>query len=340
MDKPFLIDEWRRIPADVQGAIVPEIFFQPCELSGLVEGDLMICAADRPFLNKYLGIYTEHLVKGVTPNTAVYLFCPNPSDDDIAFLQSLNESMLPKGVAVFGCTQSRIARILSNLPRQGQFEYMINYIKSLRYYFALQAIVPLLGDKTVSDSFVVCSDLDIQIRKGISGHLREVAGKAPLIATFNSHKKPFRQSFSRNLCCTFEVKKPLDDETKTLLDIPFHIIKGGIAARPSRVSQSLLQRIVFYLHGSDRDPMFARLFTYYYGDQVAVYLAINDLSRYFESTGMQPNAYIAWLDYATSPVANLDSTVDSCVYVMKGKGWSGASPVAPRGPEQGPDPNQ
>lgn len=139
--------------------------------------------------------------------------------------------------------------------------------------------------------------------------------------------KVLRSQFPETLCCTFPLHSSPSSKGETGIDIPFHVIKGGLALRPSSLAQSLLKRVVLYMHGKETDPVFSRLFTYYYGDQLAVYLAINDLVRFHGNTSTLCHEWLQWLDYATSPIANLDATADSSVYIRKGDGFRGIVPA-------------
>ncbi|QNI69444.1 hypothetical protein CyaNS01_00283 [Cyanobium sp. NS01] len=321
-DKPFFLDDWRRTPKDVQGTIAPKLCYKPAPLHELAGNDLIICAADRRFLERNLPRYLDSITD-CSIATAIFLFSPESEIPTIDYLEELNQEARSKRVFIYCCTQPRLSRILSSLTPQSRREYSINYIKSLRYFYALSALSSFRERRNQTDRYVITADLDIAVKSDFGASLRKSYPNSEIIATFNSMGKITRADFPSTLSCTADLSsiKPHTHANRLGLDIPFHVIKGGLALRHTLTGEDLLRRIVLYMHGKKSDPVFTRLFTYYYGDQVAVYLALNDLIRHLKTHNIQVDKLIGWLDYSSSKIASLDPAIDADVCIFKGEGF-------------------
>ena len=97
-------------------------------------------------------------------------------------------------------------------------------------------------------------------------------------------------------------------------------VKAGFSCfSPSKLSflfLNLYRDISIGSNNFEVEPIYMRLFTYYYGDQVSIIFTLNELKNLFHA---QYNNDIGWIDIYHSHIVNLSSSKNPLIYLPKGK---------------------
>jgi hypothetical protein len=193
-----------------------------------------------------------------------------------------------------------------------QWDYKINYIRSSRYNL-VKPVWKSLGismrtDCSIRESSTYIIDFDSEIRADVNQIIKRKYPDLSLILSWDSKISPC-PDFTKTLSsCAF-------NGTSIEINQPYKIVKAGFTAiAPSTAGNLFLTLFAAYSIGDDNTFFYMRLFSFYFSDQVAIFLAIREI--YLNEKYRQQ---VAWLDMSMSDIVNLDSALAKYIWCPKGK---------------------
>ncbi len=202
------------------------------------------------------------------------------------------------------------------------WDYIVNYIRISRFNLVMK-IWDQLGISKLSST--ICThatyivDLDFF-----------ALGNFDLRISNEYAKKRMIFSWSNNIYSNTDFPKKLSGlslkcsstESARLVHYPSHrTIKAGFTClSPSKLSRLFLDLFKSLSIGSqsfEREPIYMRLCTFYYGDQLAILLSLQDLKGFLAE---EYDKEIGWIDIYNSSIVNLSLDSSPLLYLPKGNG--------------------
>ncbi len=272
----------------------------------------------------YLINNIEYLISYEASESTLFIVCgvyslPNEIDNMRILLNNIiSERNLVK-TKFFLFTSDMLAWVNSHQEDEAKYDYLINYIRCARYNL-VRTIWQQLGlrkiESTIKDISTYVVDFDLIYKGGFDSVIRSNFQNKKIVLSWNSDQA-VRKDFTRTLSGLNVM--PLSKENNSL-DIQFShtytTIKAGFSVfSPSQISNLYLILFANYSIGDEKMSLYMRAFTFYYSDQLSLFLALNDLKN---SSNISIHKSMDWIDIFSSKIININDDIESLIYCPKG----------------------
>ena len=191
-----------------------------------------------------------------------------------------------------------------------KWDYKINYIRNSRYNI-ISTIWELINienlDLSINEASSYIIDFDNVIKDDINHAIKRQYGDKKLVVSWNSAQSP-NPDFPDTLSTICETDKGIK------LNHPYKVLKAGFTVlSPSPFVRKFLYLYESYSIGDSVSMFYLRLFTFYFSDQVAILLALRDLTLKQENKQL-----LGWIDINHSKIVNLRNNDATCMWYPKG----------------------
>ncbi len=201
-----------------------------------------------------------------------------------------------------------------------QFDYIINYIKCARFNLVSQLWTATGASKletTIKNSATFIIDLDAEFHQDLILKFNEYYGNKNMVLSWDSTLESQINKNSAFVETLNASSIKINKDSANLKVILSHtIIKAGfMCLSPSFTSKIFLELFAAYSIGTLESPIYHRLFTFYYGDQISILHSMMDLKT------LIPKEYlnkIDWIDIGTSEIVSLCRNKQACLFLPKG----------------------
>ena len=281
---------WRQDIKHARGSLKPVIYFDDYILQLRKNPSrFLLATCDLAFFEKY----SENILLYETSNCMIPYLVGIYSDESSgsATFDCLRnfkkDNKLSKFYPfVFGSTS--LDWVLSQQDGEEiKWDYKINYIRNSRYNL-LSSIWKLVNigniNSTISEISTYIIDFDNLIKSDINHAIKRQYGDKKLLVSWNSAQSP-NPDFPDTLSAV------LESDGVIKLNHPYKVLKAGFTVlSPSPFVSKFLYLYECYSIGDAVSLFFLRLFTFYFSDQVAILLALRDLTLRQEN-----KQYLDWL---------------------------------------------
>ncbi len=316
---------WREETEQTNGSIQPLIINFPQDfLQRKHKSRFILTTSDISFLisnHKYLDKHEESPSK--TPILCGIYFSFDEINASKIILKQLSNKYNYKKIYFFGFYSKILSLVLRKISGSDtKWDYTINYIRTARFNL-VKPIWDLLElseeDATINKIATYVTDLDVFSRGDFDKEIIKVYGDKCMLISWNGDKSP-NKYFPNNLAGSGWA--PEQDSTSTSNCALVHstkIIKATFSCfAPSSLSKLFLNFYKDYSIGGDisnKEPIYMRLFTFYYGDQASLVFSLLDIKNLSET---QYKTKIGWIDLSTSNIVNLSLKFNPLLFTPKG----------------------
>jgi len=248
----------------------------------------------------------------------IYIYRDNDKVEFDKYIKSREEELREKGIYFITVSQPLLENYLQKLSLDFAHSLRVNYLRCARFLFAPNVCEKLknLGYEFVG-KYVYILDADHIVIRDLSAELDTIAinRKPPVLLGWNSGFYN-RSSYLSKLSGS-EFRNLENREIEYFHGKPYICMKAGFFAFiPFNNESQLFLRMVteYSLGGPGLIKM--RMFNFYYGDQLALHLAADDLYKYFSRETI--NRIIHFVDLFKSNLCNLSLSGKPCIYMPKG----------------------
>ena len=204
-----------------------------------------------------------------------------------------------------------------------KWDYIINYVRSARFNL-IMSIWKSLGflkyEKTIKDYATYIIDLDFYTKGEFDLDIISEYGSKKFLLAWNKLKsvnKDYPQTLSGS---SWIRNDEIPKNTKFIHFPSARTVKAGFSCfSPSKISflfLNLYRDISIGSNNFELEPIYMRLFTYYYGDQISIIFTLNELKNLFHAQYIKD---IGWIDIYQSRIVNLSSDTNPLIYLPKGR---------------------
>ncbi len=291
----------------------PNTFPEGCEKNRFI-----LATCDYCYLKKNIDYLTDY----EKSNSKLPYFCGIFFDNNhIRFsddkLDELKNKYNLRKVILFGFSSRDLVTWLENQDycEETIKYYQINFIRSARYIL-LSKIWKLTNcwaqGSLIKDNAAYVMDFDTIVFADFDTEIKRVYGNHPMLLSWDSMSSSIPDKFKISLSGT-TLKSP--DRIK--LAFPHKVIKAGFSCfAPCELTQLFLWLFKYYsIEENTNEPLDRRLFSFYYGDQLSLLFAYNDLKNLIDEKFFKS---IDWIDLSTSSIANLKKEGNPLLFIPKG----------------------
>ena len=252
---------------------------------------------------KYLGIYIYSNVDKV---------------DFEKYIESREKELMSKGIYFVTIVQPLLENYLQKISSDFAHSLRVNYLRCARFLFAPNVCKKLKDmGYDFGDKYVYILDADHIVIKDLSSEIDKIIleRKPSVILAWNSGF--YNRSTYISKMSGSEFRNVENQGIEYFHGKPYICIKAGFFAFiPFNNESQLFLRMVteYSLGGPGLIKM--RMFNFYYGDQLALHLAADDLYKYFSRETI--DRIIHFIDLFKSNLCNLSLKDKPCIYMPKG----------------------
>ncbi len=307
------------------GTIKPDIINLPKSfLTQKVKRFILACS-DRKFLDlniECLQAY-EQSSSELPVLVGIYFDFKNLESTDV-IISSLTKKYGFSKIHFFGFYSKTLSSVINYLSdNDSTWDYTINYIRSSRYNLLL-TLWELLGlsslESRISETVSYVVDLDFFSRGDFDAAIINKYAHKKIIMSWNGLKSA-NQRFPETLVgSSWKPDQPGTPRTHFTHFPSSRLIKAGFSCfSPSRFSNLFLNIFRDLSIGSfsfEKEPIYMRLCTYYYGDQLSLLLSLQEIRHLFPDEYLRD---IGWIDLVKSSIVNLYPENECLLFIPKGK---------------------
>ena len=252
---------------------------------------------------KYLGIYIYRDVDKVEFDK---------------YIQLREEELRGKGIYFITVSQPLLENFLQKLSLDFAHSLRVNYLRCARFLFAPNVCEKLknLGYE-FAGKYVYILDADHIVIRDLSSELDNIAKNRTPSVLLGWNSGFYNRSSYLSKLSGSEFRNLENTGIEYFHGKPYICIKAGFFAFIpfNNESQLFLRMVTEYSLGGP-GSLKMRMFNFYYGDQLALHLAADDLYKYFsrETT----DRIIHFIDLFKSNLCNLSVRGKPCIYMPKG----------------------
>lgn len=273
---------------------------------------LVFSTCDLKFLKKNFSNLLDYQNSTSQIPYAVGVYAPIGAEVDVQNnLDQIKKEYSLTKIIFFVFTSFKLNQILqAKSDEESKWDYKINFIRNARYNLISDMWTYLNMDKLefcINTSSIYVIDFDNFFIDDLNSAIKKEFGSKKLIFSWNSLQSP-NKKFPSTLSA-FSPNSGFNHAYKS--------IKAGFSAfSPNSMSRFFLKLYQFYSIGDPMSLIFVRLFTFYFSDQVALLLVLNDIKANYP---VKYSRDIGWIDIATSRVINLNREDAGYMWYPKGK---------------------
>ena len=232
------------------------------------------------------------------------------------YIQSREDELREKGIYFITVAQPLLESYLQKLSLDFAHSLRVNYLRCARFLFAPNVCEKLksLGYK-FTEKYVYILDADHIAIRDLSSELDNINRKPSVLLGWNSGFYN-RGSYLKKLSGS-EFLHLGNRGFEYSHGKPYICIKAGFFAFiPFNNEAQLFLRMVTDYSLGGPGSLRMRMFNFYYGDQLALHLAADDLYKYFSRETI--DRIINFVDLFKSNLCNLSIRGKPCIYMPKG----------------------